>query len=242
MVEITAHRGASGLAPENTWAAIDKAVELGCDGIEIDVQVTSDGKVVLFHDNTTKRIACSRKVITKSSYEQLKDLDIGGWFAESFSEERVPLLTEVVNKIPPHIKINIELKVHNGGNGIAEKVANLISDYKMHNRCIVTSFDIKAIRRIKKLDSSIRAGMIVGFFFSREALKPEYEVISMHKRHATEKRIKQLRELGKEIHVWTVNKPKDMRKMMERKVDSIITNYPDQLQKISNKGAISKDE
>src|SRR6185312_16321857 len=94
-----AHRGASGYCPENTLAAFSKALELGATGLEIDVQLTKDGQIVIIHDENLKRTAGLNKLVSDTSYEELRTLDAGSWFAPEFKDEKIPTLEQLLKLI-----------------------------------------------------------------------------------------------------------------------------------------------
>ncbi|MEG1836121.1 MAG: glycerophosphodiester phosphodiesterase family protein, partial [Oscillospiraceae bacterium] len=109
-MEILAHRGASGTAPENSLSAFKKALKDGCDGFEFDIQQTKDGEIVVFHDWTLERTSNGKGNLKEFTLEELKKLDIGSWFSDEFKGEKIPTLEETLDFIPDDNFINIELK------------------------------------------------------------------------------------------------------------------------------------
>lgn len=126
-VQITAHRGASGSAPENTLIALQKAIEAGADYAEIDVQETSDGRLVLLHDPDLKRTTGLKKNIWQTTYNELKHLDAGSWFSDEFSAERIPLLEDAIELVRGKMLLNIELKPMVTSSSLLNGLARLCS-------------------------------------------------------------------------------------------------------------------
>src|SRR5262249_32888341 len=127
-VLVTAHRGHARAAPENTLSAMRKAIESRADYAEMDVQLTADGKVVLLHDRDLKRLAGVSRRLDELSYDEVRQLDVGSWFAPAFSGERVPTLAEVIALCRGKIRLNIELKFFGPDRRLARAVAELIRE------------------------------------------------------------------------------------------------------------------
>ncbi|MDO5403868.1 MAG: glycerophosphodiester phosphodiesterase family protein, partial [Eubacteriales bacterium] len=159
--QITAHRGASMEAPENTLAAFSRAMENMADTIELDVQLTSDGQLVVMHDDTALRTTGVDKSISSMTLEEVKKLDAGSWFSAEFEGEKVPALQEVFDLCEGKIKINIEIKANSDGYAVARKVAEIIRENGAENWCVVTSFDYAALCRVKECNENIRVGYIL---------------------------------------------------------------------------------
>lgn len=225
-IQITAHRGSSKEAPENTMAAIKKAVEDLADYVEIDVQETSDGVVVLGHDTTLKRVAGVNRTIGSYTLEELKQLDVGTWFSNEFQEERIPSLEEVMNYCKGKININIEIKNAGSDSLLPEKVALLIDKYQMNEQCVVTSTRFSYLTRIKKLDGKIRTGYIISAAYGNYYSSDDIDFISLRSSFVSEKLVEAAHLKGKAVHAWTVNSKSEMERMKMLNVDNIITDYP----------------
>ncbi|MFR3730288.1 glycerophosphodiester phosphodiesterase [Lacrimispora sp.] len=225
-IKITAHRGSSMEAPENTMASIKKAVEDLADYVEIDVQETSDGVVVLGHDVTLKRVAGVNRTISSYTLEELKQLDVGSWFSKEFQEERVPSLEEVMSYCKGKININIEIKNAGSDSLLPEKVALLIEKYQMHEQCVVTSTRFSYLTRIKKLDDKIRTGYILSAAYGNYYSSDDIDFISLRSSFVSEKLVEAAHLKGKAVHAWTVNSKSEMERMKMLNVDNIITDYP----------------
>ena len=160
IVEITGHRGASGLAPENTMAAMVKAIEFGADYSELDVQETVDGFIVLMHDDSLQRTTNLEAPIWEKSYEELQVLDAGAWFSDEFKGEPIPTLRSIINAVRGKMKLNIELKMNGHEKQLTEKVVAMVEEEDFISNCILTSFDFGAIKKVKQLNNKIRVGYI----------------------------------------------------------------------------------
>ena len=225
-IQITAHRGSSYEAPENTMAALHKAVEDLADYAEIDVQETKDGVVVLGHDATLSRVAGINRPISSFSYENLAGLDAGSWFSDNYKGEKIPTLKEVMEYAKGKINLNIEIKNLGEGSHLPEQVVKMIEEYQMEEQCVVTSTRFSYLVRIKKENPEIRTGYIIsaayGDFYSSDSI----DFISIRSSFVNERLVKAAHEKGKAVHAWTVNKKYEMERMKMLGVDNIITDYP----------------
>ena len=225
-IQITAHRGSSKEAPENTMAAIKQAVEDLADYVEIDVQETRDGVVVLGHDTTLKRVAGINRTIGSYSFEELKQLDVGTWFSSGFQGERIPSLEEVMEYCKGKININIEIKNAGSDSALPEKVAMLIDKYQMNEQCVVTSTRFSYLTRIKKVNGKIRTGYIISAAYGNYYSSDDIDFISVRSSFVSEKLVEAAHLKGKAVHAWTVNSKSEMERMKMLSVDNIITDYP----------------
>jgi glycerophosphoryl diester phosphodiesterase len=231
---ITAHRGASGLAPENTMASILLALKLGADFSEIDVQETADGKIIVLHDSNLSRTTNQKGKIWKLSFADIQNTDAGSWFSPDFSGEKIPTLESVVDLVIGKMKLNIELKTNGHHIKLAERVVEIIERKNIFDQCVVTSFDLEEVKKVKLLNPKIKTGLIFSKIPQNDIWNSEFDLFSIDKKLATKEFIQKTHEAGKEVHVWTVNKEKKMRKLIELGVDNIITNIPNVLIKILN--------
>jgi glycerophosphoryl diester phosphodiesterase len=233
-----AHRGASGEYPENTMLAFEKAVEMGCTGIETDIHVTKDGRLVLIHDETVDRTADGKGYIKDYNLEDLKKLDAGSFKGEAFKGTAIPLLEELFEFVKDkNIKLNLELKTDViWYDGIEEKVLDQVYKYNLKDRVIISSFNHYSVHRLKSLDNTIETGLLYaeGLFephlyakiVGSEAIHPIYPAIN------NKELIGRVKQAGIKINTWTVNKEEDMRRLLSYGVEGIITNYPDKLNNI----------
>ncbi|WP_426447955.1 glycerophosphodiester phosphodiesterase [Paenibacillus sp. S-38] len=230
--QVTAHRGSSSSAPENTLASIRQAIADGSGYAEIDVQETSDGTVMLMHDDSLLRTTGIDKMMWNVTAAELKRASAGAWFNKRFEAERVPTLEEALQAAKGRIRLNIELKSSGHGRRLAEETVRLLQAQNAVRDCTVTSFDVKLLAAIKKLDPRIKTGLIVGEKRSDlESLLSgtAYDVISIAYTLVPDSLVKEAAKHGKEVYVWTVNDPAVMERMLNLSVTSIITNHPEQL-------------
>lgn len=229
-VGVTAHRGASGVAPENTMSSVKKAMELGADFSEIDVQETADGKLILLHDGTLDRTSNTHGNIWEINYSDLKNVDFGTWFSTDFANEPVVTLEEIIDSVKDKMRLNIELKMNGHEKKLIQSAVDLITKKNFVDQCIVTSFDREAVLKVKQINPGIKTGYIFSKFPENEDIyKGEFELLSINKKLVSKELVIKAHEHGKEVHVWTVNEQEEMEKLVEFGVDNIITNYPDKL-------------
>ena len=225
-IQITAHRGSSKSAPENTMAAMELAVENLADFVEIDVQETADGVVVLGHDSTLKRVAGVNRTIGSYTLEDLQDLDVGKWFSKEFEGERIPTLAEIMEFCKGRVKMNIEIKNLGKDSPLPDKVVELISDFQMKEQCVITSTRLSYLSRVKELDPDIRTGYIISAAYGDYYSDDDVDFISIRSSFVSGKLVEAAHEKGKAIHAWTVNNKSEMERMKMLGVDNIITDYP----------------
>jgi len=233
-IEITAHRGSSMDAPENTISAINLAIQDKADYVEIDVQQTKDGKLVVLHDSNLQRVAGVAQNIWELDYEEVRQLDVGSWFDSKFAQQRVPCLEEVIQTAKGKIKLNIELKLNGHEQELAAQVVKLVDEQKFAQQCVISSADYHALLQVKEINPQIATGLIM----TRASVKAdEFKVdfYSVQPSVATIEFINQAHAQGKEIHVWTINELTQMETFLSRRVDNIITDTPKTLRGLLQK-------
>jgi glycerophosphoryl diester phosphodiesterase len=222
---ITAHRGSSIAAPENTMAAILQAIEEGADFVEIDVQETKDGTVVLAHDKDLNRVFGINRRIWEVTYDELKDLDSGGWFSPKFSDQRIATLAQVIEAVKGRAKLNIELKFNGHDQKLASEVVRIINEHDFARDCIVTSLDYDGIRQVRAASSGIRTGLIVTSALG-DITGLKTDVLSVSSAAVTRDLIARAHRRNLEVHVWTVNDVPLMNTVLSMGADNIITDDP----------------
>lgn len=232
-----AHRGASGYCPENTMAAFEKAVELGCDGIETDVQLTKDGILVLCHDERLDRTTNGTGFIAETNYSDIEKLDAGIKFGDEFKGVKVPVLDELLELVKKNnIMLNIEIKnsVIDYKN-IEEMIIKRINDYDLKHKIIISSFNHYSLSRCRTIDNTIKLGALYECrIYQPGKYASELKLDAVHPGFYTldEETIKEIKSKDMMINAWTVNEEKYMRMLIKAGVDGIITNYPDKLNKV----------
>ena len=225
-VTIMAHRGDSGTAPENTIPAFENAIENMADWIELDVQQTKDGVIVVMHDSNLKRTTGVNKNIWNTTYDEIKNLDAGSWFDERFCDVRIPTLDEVLKLTKGKIKLNIELKPTGHEVNFEKKVIDIIRENDFQGDCIVCSLKYDAIAKVKKIDPEIRTAYVLIVVYSDFWNASAADAFSIEYSFVTKTMVHNIKNAGKDIYVWTVNNEKGLKKMIDMGVDSIITDYP----------------
>ena len=228
-IAVTAHRGSSHKAPENTISALQQAITDGADYAEIDVQTTMDGVVILMHDADLMRVSSIDRRIGEIRYEELGNIDIGSWFSKDFSNERTATLDEAIKFCKGRIKLNIELKYNRPDPELAAKVGNLIRKNSFHKNCVVSSLDYGKLRKFKALFPEIKVGLNV-FQALGDFTDTEVDFLSIDAALATSRVVKLAQSNDKQIHVWTINDLQTALSMIEVGVDNIITDKPDAIQ------------
>ena len=240
---IIAHRGASAMAPENTMTAFWLAKELGADGIELDVMLSADERLVVIHDRSLTRTTNGQGMVNESNWEQLKFLDAGSKFGEEFEGEPLPLLEQVFEELGGQFLINVELKnFATPRDGLVNKVVNLVEQTGLAESVILSSFNARNLLEVERISPSIRRGLLTlpglagrpfrGWFGRRyhyDALHPFYEDV-------TPNLVKNLHSRGKQVNVWTVDRPANLLQMKAYGVDMIICNNPAHAREVIERG------
>lgn len=235
-----AHRGFSGCYPENTMLAFTKAVEVGCHGIETDVQLTKDRELVLCHDEMVDRTTDGHGFICEYTFNELRKLNAANKFKDKYNKESIPTLAELLEFVQDkNLFINLELK--NSiirYEGIEELVYNKIYKYGLQNNIILSSFNHYSIKECINIDRNIKVGLLYDCciyepykycsMLGANALHPSFHSL-------TEEIVKSAHDINLKINTYTVNSENDMKRMLEFGIDGIITNYPDRLKVLMEK-------
>ena len=223
-----AHRGASGYAPENTITALEKAIAQGAAMAEIDIQQTFDDKFAVFHDDLLDRTTNGAGPLWEKTLAELQTLDAGSWFGPEFIGERIPSFEEVLEITRGRLPLNIELKLHGHERQLVELVIRTLHDNNIEDHCLVTCFDHKVAVAVKQADGALTVGAILGRQQDTDRIFTlPVDVLSAEKSLVDEDFMAAARGAGKQVHVWTVNETEEMRRLIDLRVDAVITNYPD---------------
>lgn len=224
--EITAHRGSSRSAPENTIPAIEAAIEEMADSVEIDVQMSADGEIVLCHDASLKRVAGVNRSVSSMTFEELEKLDVGSWFSKLYEGTRIPALSKVLELCSQKIDLNIEIKYAGKDSPLPEKTAEMIRTYGMENQCVITSTNLSYLKRVKAMLPEIRTGYIISAAYGNFYSGDDMDFISIRSGFVTASLIQNAHEQGKAVYAWTVNGRNEMERLTLLGVDGIITDRP----------------
>ncbi|MED3575223.1 glycerophosphodiester phosphodiesterase [Cytobacillus praedii] len=235
-VDNVAHRGAAGYAPENTIAGFDLAVEMKADYIEIDVQRSKDGEIVVIHDTTVDRTTDGTGKVGDLTFEQLRSLDAGSWKGEQFAGEPIPTFEEILDRYHGKVGILIELKAPELYPGIEKQVAEALKernlDKPQNEKIIIQSFNFESMKSMDQLLPKVPIGVLTSNLkdTTAEALQefstyadwfnPSYGIV-------TEELVNQVHSLGMQLGSWTVRSQEAADFLFDMKVDAIITDYPD---------------
>ena len=233
-VNVTAHRGDSEHAPDNTMSSLLGAIANKADYSELDVQETKDGVVVLTHDSNLKQNTGVNKNIWELTYSDVEKLDVGSHFSPKFAGEKIPTLESIIKAANKKIKLNIEIKSNGHEKRLPERVVKLIDDNHFVNQCVVSSFDYNALKKVKNLDPKIKTGYII-FRGVRDISSLNVDFFSVNSSVATPDLIKKIHNNHKAIYVWTVNDTEKMKKFIGLGVDSIITDDSKKLRNLLQK-------
>jgi glycerophosphoryl diester phosphodiesterase len=235
-VDNVAHRGATGYAPENTIAGFDKAVDMKADYIEIDVQRSKDGELVIIHDTTVDRTTDGTGKVGELTFKELRSLDAGSWKDEQFTGEKIPTFDEILDRYRGKVGILIELKAPELYPGIEESVAKELKernlDKPQNEKIIIQSFNFDSVKKMDKLLPKVPVGVLTSnrahtkldalkeFSTYADYFNPSYGIV-------TEELVNNVHSLGMKIGSWTVRSQEAADFLLEMGVDAIITDYPD---------------
>ncbi|MBM7570763.1 glycerophosphodiester phosphodiesterase family protein [Aquibacillus albus] len=231
-VAVAAHRGDWQDAPENSMSSIQSAINKGIDAVEVDVQMTKDGVIVLNHDNDLKRVADNSARVKDLTYEELTELNIGRLYGEAFREEKIPTLDQVL-EVVQHAGVTIIIDIKpldlDERSDLAEKVVQLIEKHEMEDLTYVQSFDSYLLQEIRNDNNSIKIGQIL-YLAAGNLSTLDVDFYTIRKSMLTERFIKNARKQNREVWVWTVNLERNMKEVLKYDIDGIITDYPEKVQ------------
>ncbi len=233
---ILAHRGANQRAPENTLAAFRLAVDMGADGVELDVQLCKDGEAVVIHNFTVDETTDGQGWVKDFTLAELQALDAGDWYATEFAGECIPTLAQVLRELGPRLVLNIELKTTMPfTDGLEAEVVRLVEDANLVRRVIISSFDPVALWRVRRLNRHISTGLLYAPDLPRYLrdhwLQPLARPAALHPRWdmLDERTVTAAHRRGLAVRPWTCDDPDALRRLASWGVDAIITNRPDLL-------------
>jgi glycerophosphoryl diester phosphodiesterase len=232
------HRGAAGYCPENTFASFKKAIDLGAEYLEIDIQMTKDGELVVIHDPTVNRTTNGKGRVRDLSLAEIQALDAGSWFNPIFAGEKIPSFSEFLDVFAGNTCLLIELKKPSLYPQIEEKVANELMRRGItsgeSNQLIVQSFDRNSMKRFHELLPDVPIGILVKNSVVNGLSTKDLKSFSSYASYVNPKITMVNKRLLKRIHhhgfktiIWTVKKKKDIRILKQFKIDGVISDYPD---------------
>jgi glycerophosphoryl diester phosphodiesterase len=231
--EIIAHRGASSMAPENTLASFRTAWEVGADAVELDIYLTTDNRIVVIHDSTTRRVSGVDMIVSKSSSQDLRKLDVGKWKGQQWTNEKIPYLEEVLKTVPKGKRIFIEVKC--GPEIIPEMLKIIKASGLDRSQIVIISFSSEVIRTIEMHRPTMttywlcsinsKPGSIEKSIETAKAIKTDGIDVAASA-EVNSDYAKMIREAKLGFYVWTVDNPAIAKRMADLGVDGITTNKP----------------
>ena len=224
-VKIIAHRGSSASAPENTMASIRQAIEDGADWIEIDVQESADGEIIVIHDSDLMKLAGVNIKAWEVTSKDLDEIDVGGWFAPEFSGERIPTLEAVLAEVKGKSRLVVELKYYGHDEQLEQRVIELVESAQMQDEVMIMSLEYAGIQKVRAL----RPGWKIGLLSARavgDLTRLDADFLAVNMALARPSMVQAVHAAGKEMYVWTVNDALAMSQVMSLGVDGVITDEP----------------
>jgi len=223
-IEITAHRAGAVAAPENTLAALRRAIQDGAEWAEIDVQLTSDGQLAVVHDSDLIRVGGSSLRVASSTLDQLRRVDIGSWFAPEFAGERIATLEEFLQAAGTKIGLNIELKASNPAQipGLVNRVLDAVRKVDGAGRHRICAESFEALQLIRRLDPNIEIGSVAGAVLG-DPSRLDVDFLMVERRLATRALVDRAKLRDVKIHAWTINDPERLSSLIDNGVANVIT-------------------
>lgn len=229
-----AHRGSSARAPENTFAAFDRAVEDGADAIELDVRLSGENELVVCHDSTIDRCSEGTGRVSALTVPELKQFSAGAWFSKAFSAERIPTLAEVFERYADRIAINVEFKADRSENNIllVDRCCRLIESFRLRDTILITSFHHSLVTRLKQLRSNIPAGLLLNpvhiLKWSPRTLASRFGVgyLVVGGGSLRKSFVEDAHRCGLKVGEFTVNTERRMKRAIRFGLDTVITDDP----------------
>ena len=219
---VIAHRGASGYAPENTLAAFRLAREMGAREVELDVQLSADGVVVVCHDITLERYGYGEVVVEDMDSRKLLSLDMGTWFSPRFAGERMATLRGLFEEFRDEFTWHVEIKGE--GKGLEDAVAGLIGEFRLAERVVVTSFDPCSLNRMYDADPKLRRGWLLNMLHAsviEDAGRAGLFQLCPSAEHVTREDVAAAKRVVREVRAWGLSgTPEHVRELIHRVVDA----------------------
>jgi glycerophosphoryl diester phosphodiesterase len=233
---IIAHRGSSAIAPENTLASFRLAAEQHTDFIELDVQESADGEVLVVHDSDLMKVGGNPTKIWNGSAAALRSVDIGTSRDPRYSAERVPTLAEALAACKGRCRVIVELKSYGHDQHLEERVAAIVEHAGMESDCIFMSLDREMVQKMKALRPSWKVGLLVAKAIG-DLTELKADFLAVEARMASRSFVQRAHAAGQDVYIWTVNDPAWMVVALGRGVDGLITDKPDLARKVIERRA-----
>lgn len=240
-MKIFAHRGASGDYPENTILAFKKALQIGVDGMELDVHKSKDGQLIVVHDEDVQRTFRGKGLIKDYTLEELKAFECRKFEFRQNDECKICTLREVIELIKDKdITLNIEAKTDEIHYDLESDVLELINEYAVKDKILISSFYHQTIKNFKEINDDIKYGALYEYEKDYSTAKDIVEhaknigvySINMSRDLVTKEIVEKAHREGLKVLVYTVNSPIVMRKMIDYKVDGVFTDFPELMKEV----------
>ncbi len=230
---VIAHRGASAAAPESTEAAIRLAFRMRADLVELDVQLTADHRLVIFHDERVERTTNGHGWLRHRRYAELARLDAGAWFAPRFAGQRVLLLSRVLRMTAPH-RLNLELKRTTQPLRLIESLVRCVRRARATTRVLLSSFDASLLARVRAAQPTMARALLCRrqpWQAMAQAVRLGCVALHPHISLITPALVAKAHAAGLRLHTWTVDDPLQALRLARWGVDGLFTNTPDRIRK-----------
>ena len=234
---VTAHRGYSTAAPENTLPAFQLAIDHHSDRAELDVQMTKDGVVMVTHDTSLRRCTGRNANIYDLTFAQVRELDAGRWFSARYAGTQIPTLEEVLDLCKGKIQLNIEIKPNAATPELEAETIRIIREKGFAQDCTITSQSYETLCKVKELAPEIRTGYILALGVGSYYDLPAADFFSVQSTFITSGMVQQIHKRSKTISAWTVNREEDASELLSIGVDDLITDKPDMIQQLLSEDA-----
>lgn len=237
--KILGHRGANRRAPQNTLPAFQAAIDHGADGVEFDVQMSSDGVLVICHNFTVDATSNGTGFVNEHTFEELRAMDFGSWFGDEFKGTKIPTLEETLDCVKDMEVLNVEIKHPSKAmDEVVRKTYDMVKAKGLLPKVIFSSFDFNVIRTLKEIDPDAVCGLLydpipeecfdrrlmrgkfltVAEEYDADALHPQYQLTNLPRSY-----VRKCHEAGLMVNVWGISKEKELEKYRKRNLDIIIT-------------------
>ena len=227
---VVGHRGAMGHVLENTIESVQKAIELNVDGIEIDVFKSKTGELVVYHDPFLSRLSNSNAFIEQISLDSIKKIELIGGYS-------IPTLSEILDIIPEKIFLNIELKGQDTAFETNKIIINYLNTYNFPvSKFIISSFRWDELKKIRSFNKDIPIAILVDSLYKiDDAIKLAKQInavaLNPNKNFITKEIVNKIQSKNIKVYPYTINTPRNIRKMRSMGVDAIITDYPERIKR-----------
>ena len=225
-IQVIAHRAGAALAPENTLAALECAIQIGADIAEVDVQMTKDGVVVAMHDDSLERTTDLCCCVWEANWATVRQADAGSWYSVNYAGEKIPTLEELLLAAKGRIQLMIEIKCTGHEQGVVEKVVPMIQSAGMEQECTIGCADISLLRLSKTLAPELET-VHIGAVADLDLYALDYvDRYSLPIKTLTNESVARAKSEGKKIYTWTIDTEEEIRTALNCGVDGFVTDNP----------------